>query len=282
MCIIIYKATNIQNGKVYIGQTVNSLDHRKNQHLHETKQPNRKNTYFHNAIEKYGEDSFVFEEIDRANSIDELNEKESFWIAFYNSTDKASGYNLDSGGKNCKKSARTKELMSECTKALWNDPDRAERMLAGLKAGVEAMKSRKGADYVTKACPTCGKEFSVPRYEAKRRKYCSWECSKGKDYQKGVEHATKVIMERKQKQRSEIKNDVIDWAINHKDVVLSCPLNRIITVYSELIEMIYTKYGIKDFRCIIYAVVESYSRKEFAKFLKSVCSEENICRTGLN
>lgn len=48
----------------------------------------RKTVYFHNAINKYGEANFSFEEIDSAETIEELNEKEQYWIKFYHSTDK--------------------------------------------------------------------------------------------------------------------------------------------------------------------------------------------------
>ena len=58
--LIIYKATNKINGKVYIGQTTNSLSYRRDQHFREAKCIKRKTVYFHNAISKYGEDNFIF------------------------------------------------------------------------------------------------------------------------------------------------------------------------------------------------------------------------------
>ena len=54
--LIIYKATNLVNGKIYIGQTINTLEYRKNQHFREARCEKRKNIYFHNALNKYGED----------------------------------------------------------------------------------------------------------------------------------------------------------------------------------------------------------------------------------
>lgn len=50
--MIIYKATNLINGKVYIGQTVNTLKYRSEQHRRESKIDSRKHPYFHTAIRK--------------------------------------------------------------------------------------------------------------------------------------------------------------------------------------------------------------------------------------
>lgn len=48
-------------------------------------------THFARAIRKYGKDSFIVEEIDTAQTQDELNQKEQYWIKFYNSVEE--GYN---------------------------------------------------------------------------------------------------------------------------------------------------------------------------------------------
>ena len=48
-------------------------------------------THFARAIRKYGKDSFIIEEIDTAQTQDELNQKEQYWIKFYNSVEE--GYN---------------------------------------------------------------------------------------------------------------------------------------------------------------------------------------------
>ena len=131
--MIVYKATNLINNKIYIGQTINSLDYRMNQHFRESRCEKKKNTYFHNAINKYGESSFEFVVIDSADSIDELNEKERYWIAFYDSNNKTNGYNLDTGGTNGgKKSETTRKKIGETTKEKWKNPDMASKMLEGL------------------------------------------------------------------------------------------------------------------------------------------------------
>lgn len=91
---IIYKATNIYDQKIYIGATINTVDDRKNDHLQ--KSANRTGQYFHEAIGTYGPDAFIWEQIDTADDIDELAQKEIKYIAEYNSF--VEGYNGDRGG----------------------------------------------------------------------------------------------------------------------------------------------------------------------------------------
>lgn len=93
---IIYKATNIINGKVYIGITVNTLDCRKKAHLKDAKQ--KKGFYFHNALSKYGVINFVWETIDTFEVKEDGINKEKYWIDVYGSWGDR-GYNLTAGGQ---------------------------------------------------------------------------------------------------------------------------------------------------------------------------------------
>lgn len=95
--MIIYKAINIINGKIYIGQTSVSLTERIGDHRRKAKIHNSKSS-FHSAIRKYGINNFRFEIIDNAKDRDELNYKEKYWIKFYNSNNNKIGYNLKTGG----------------------------------------------------------------------------------------------------------------------------------------------------------------------------------------
>lgn len=88
--MIIYKITNTQTQQVYIGQTINSLESRVKRHKSDALN-NVIDTHFARAIRYYGWDSFQYEIIDTATSQDELNQKEQYWIRFYNSVKE--GYN---------------------------------------------------------------------------------------------------------------------------------------------------------------------------------------------
>lgn len=92
---VIYKATNNINNKVYIGQTKNFRSRKLN---HKSYYLKRK-CPFYSAIKKYGWENFKWEIIDEADSREELNKKEIFWIKNLNSIF-PSGYNLKEGGHN--------------------------------------------------------------------------------------------------------------------------------------------------------------------------------------
>ncbi len=90
MCII-YKATNKITGKSYIGQTTHSLLYRKKQHIR-----SRRNTYFHCALRKYGEDVFEWSIVEDNCDPRLLNELEIKYIKQYDTYN--NGYNLTFGG----------------------------------------------------------------------------------------------------------------------------------------------------------------------------------------
>ncbi len=95
---IIYKVTNIINNKIYIGQTKQTLEERKYNHYYRAKHSlDITHTHFINAIRKYGETNFIWEQIDIAESAEELNQKEKYWIQYYNSVN--NGYNIQKGGQ---------------------------------------------------------------------------------------------------------------------------------------------------------------------------------------
>jgi len=89
--MIIYKALNKVNGKIYIGQTIRSLDFRIEEHL-------RKKSHFSNALKKYGLQSFEFSVIDSTLLKEIANEKEKYWIKFFDCK-YPKGYNLTAGGR---------------------------------------------------------------------------------------------------------------------------------------------------------------------------------------
>ena len=96
--MFIYKATSKTTGKVYIGQSCQSLEKRMHQHLCRAITNYDPTNHFHNAIRKYGFLDFDFEIIED-NIIDNLtlDERERYWIEYYNSY--YDGYNSTFGGE---------------------------------------------------------------------------------------------------------------------------------------------------------------------------------------
>lgn len=87
----IYKITKKENGKCYIGQS-NNCERRFKEH--QTKGASSR-IPVDIAIQKYGKDAFTYEVIEEC-SIEELNQKEQYWIKYYNSME--NGYNCSEGG----------------------------------------------------------------------------------------------------------------------------------------------------------------------------------------
>lgn len=92
MCGVIYLITNNLNGKQYVGKTTRSLNIRMNHHkcggdLH-----------IDRAIRKYGRENFTVEVLEECYTVEQLNEREIFWIAALNCKH-PNGYNHTDGGE---------------------------------------------------------------------------------------------------------------------------------------------------------------------------------------
>lgn len=100
--MVIYKATNVLNGKIYIGKTELEFKRRLNQYRSNSFNCNNTayNLYICRAIRKYGWENFKWEIIDTAITAAELIEKEIYWIKYFNSF--GSGYNMTKGGEGTK------------------------------------------------------------------------------------------------------------------------------------------------------------------------------------
>jgi group I intron endonuclease len=94
--MIVYKITNIFDGMSYIGQTVKTLHQRWIQHISEV--VNGSSNYFHNAIRKYGPDSFIHEVLHICETKGEMDFVEIFYISLLD-TKSPNGYNLTDGGE---------------------------------------------------------------------------------------------------------------------------------------------------------------------------------------
>ena len=79
----IYKITNLQNGRCYIGQSVNSADRFK-AHIRAGLGIDATRNKLYTTMQSVGIENFSFEVIEEC-SREQLNEREKFWIAYYQS-----------------------------------------------------------------------------------------------------------------------------------------------------------------------------------------------------
>jgi group I intron endonuclease len=131
----IYKAVNRINGKIYVGQTTVGLKSRVNRHVWGKPE----NFVFSRALRKYEVSNFEFSTIDTAESIEELNQKEKFWIAFFNSKI-PNGYNMTDGGFGCCGFVLSDESREKVRQSKLGKP-RSEETKAKLRAAHLGMKA---------------------------------------------------------------------------------------------------------------------------------------------
>lgn len=93
----IYKITNKTNNKCYIGQSVD-IEQRWSKHLSTFRGNATPDYKIYRAFAKYGINNFTFEVIEECEEA-LLDEREIYWINYYNSFNQ--GYNMSLGGKAC-------------------------------------------------------------------------------------------------------------------------------------------------------------------------------------
>lgn len=273
--MIIYKVTNNVNGKIYIGQTTKTAEQRLRKHWSEANCEFRPENYFHNALLKYGIDNFTIEVIDTAETLEELNQKEIYWINKLNATNKDIGYNLMSGGKSGVKTEETKQKISEKKKLNWQDEELAARMKAGLEKATQTWQEICEEKKVEKICPVCGTHFKVALWESEKRTYCSLQCANSINIKKATDAAAKSKIEKTKVRNELFSADVHEWLKQNQELVLKCPANKISTTLIGIQQIAYDKYGFSDWRMIGTALCGETSKKKLLEWLKQEC--KNIC-----
>lgn len=91
----IYCITNLVNNKKYIGKTTEGINIRWKDHCACARRKNIQNRPLYKAFNKYGIENFKIELIEEC-SIENLNAREIYWIAKFNTF--KCGYNATKGG----------------------------------------------------------------------------------------------------------------------------------------------------------------------------------------
>lgn len=147
MIYIIYKTTNLINGKIYVGQHNTSAD---DGYL-------GSGVLLKKSINKYSRESFNREIIEYCTSSN-VNDREIFWIAELSATE--NGYNIAAGGGGCRGVCRYGEENSNYGNR-WSDELRKKvadkRKTLGLSKGENNPRYGKGNELIGELNPFYGK-----------------------------------------------------------------------------------------------------------------------------
>lgn len=92
----IYRIVCFPTAKIYVGQS-KRVQQRQSTHFQKLRKNKHHSQKLQAAFNKYGESAFFAEVIEANIPPDKINERESHWIAFYNSF--RDGYNMTPGGQ---------------------------------------------------------------------------------------------------------------------------------------------------------------------------------------
>jgi len=128
---IVYKVTNAINGKVYIGQTIQSFSSRIKDHRN--CQDRLGHLALYRAFRKYGFENFVFEVICHAQNKEALDAMEKMYIQRFRAMNPRFGYNMTYGGEGGKHPPEIRIKISSSLKGRIHSEQSRRKLSQALK-----------------------------------------------------------------------------------------------------------------------------------------------------
>lgn len=97
----IYKITNLLSDKSYVGQAKWFFGRFVGSGFSHRNALAKGDTYLYNAIRKHKSRNFEVEILEKDLAEDDLNDREIYWISYYEAYYKDGGYNMTTGGEHC-------------------------------------------------------------------------------------------------------------------------------------------------------------------------------------
>jgi group I intron endonuclease len=138
----IYKITNTVNGKIYIGQTIQTLKNRKNRKKdHRNCGERLQHLALCRAFKKYGFENFEWTTIYYAKDKNDLDEMEKYYIQFYKTMSPRYGYNMTFGGEGGQHPEEIKKKISRSLKGRVFSEETKKKLSLSLKGKYTKEKS---------------------------------------------------------------------------------------------------------------------------------------------
>lgn len=251
---IIYRVVNLKNNKVYIGQTIQKLEERKSKHYSVANNPNIKGYYFQRALNKYIEQDWEWSILEKCDS-NLLNEREIYWIKYYNSYKK--GYNSTEGGAGISGTGKIYTIYH---------PEKGI-----LKGDYKYLSKKIKADLYAINSLSCGKSKSVKGwvlYQYKNRYHLQTKRSSN----------AKII------KIYHINYGVLEGTINHLHKIIGCSYSNLAYLENKKVKFAknWVMYDDKDnYKDIVNYKEFCYEGKCYQGFVQDLVKEMNISLSKL-
>lgn len=204
----IYITTNLINNKKYIGKHKSKVF---------TEDYKGSGKLLIKAIEKYGIDNFKVELIEECDSLEELNEKEIYWIRYYDAVDSNMFYNLIKGGEGGSIKGRK---LSESTKnkiSISLSGNNAPWFGKKIPNNIRINMSKNHANFSGINNPNFGNNMSVTTKQKIRESMPDFTGENNPFYGKRHSEDTKVKISNNMKSRKWMNNGLENKFVNEND-----------------------------------------------------------------